>query len=273
MKMYESARKRRCRQPTQQNKKAMMSMFSRFRLYRTAPLLALSLLIFFPLSANAQTAGSNVLNVGWLHLYTDDASQPLTRQSPAGPATMAGSGATVSNANTPGLAYTRYLTDHFSLTLDIGLPPEFKLDGTGTLAGLHRLGTARQWSPALIAKWHFGEPNRTWRPYVGLGITHVWYSSIHLSSSLQTAVTAPFNGGVPGTATASLSSSWAPVFNVGVNYKLDRRWSIGVSLSYIPLDTDVEITGRNAAGAVISRHTTDVALDPYVGFLSLGYHF
>lgn len=228
---------------------------------------ALSALTAFSFPAAAQTAGSNVVNLGWFHLYTDDSSQPLTQTSPT-PGTFPGSGASVGNADTLGIAYTRFLTDNFALTLDAGIPPKFKLDGAGTLASRGELGTAKQWSPAVVAKWFFGEADAKWRPFVGVGVTHVWYSDVRLSQSMQSLVT-----GGTGTATANLSSSWAPVANVGVTYNLDAKWSIGFSLSYIPLDTDAEIIGRSPSGTVISRHTTNLTLDPYVTFLSVGYKF
>ncbi len=224
-----------------------------------------SLLAAFSLPAAAQSAGDNIVNLGWFHLYTDDSSQPLV--TAGGP--IPNSGATVSSADTVGIAYTHFFTDNFALTLDAGVPPKFKLDGEGSLAPLGRLGSAKQWSPALLAKWYFGQPNDKWRPFVGLGATHVWYSSVELSPSLQ-AFAAPVPG---GSASANLSSSWAPVANIGVNYNLNQKWSIGFSLSYIPLDTDAEIIGRSAGGAVISRSTTNLTLDPYVTFLSVGYKF
>lgn len=237
--------------------------------HRLAALSALSALAAFSLPAAAQSAGSNVVNVGWFHLYTDDSSQPL-RQTAPGQTTFAGSGAGVSSADTLGIAYTRFITDNFALTLDAGIPPKFKLDGEGTLASRGQLGTAKQWSPAIVAKWFFGEANAKWRPFVGVGVTHVWYSDVKLSQSLQSLVTP----GVPGgTATANLSSSWAPVANVGMTYNMNERWSIGFSLSYIPLDTNAEIIGRNAAGTPVTRHVTSLTLDPYVSFLSVGYKF
>ena len=86
----------------------------------------LSALTALSLPAAAQTAGSNVVNIGWFHLYTDDSSQPLRQTSP-GSTTFAGSGATVSSADTLGIAYTRFVTDNFAVTLDAGIPPKFKL--------------------------------------------------------------------------------------------------------------------------------------------------
>lgn len=227
---------------------------------------ALSLAAAFSLPAAAQSAGDNIVNVGWFHLYTDDSSEPL--RSVPGNVAFPGSGASVGNADTLGIAFTHFFTDNFALALDAGVPPEFKLKGEGSLASLGQLGTAKQWSPAIVAKWYFGGANDKWRPFVGLGVTHVWYSDVVLSRSLQSQVTAG-----TGTATAELSSSWAPVANVGVTYNIDKNWSIAASLSYIPLKTDALITGRSAGGTVISRNQTTLTLDPYVSFISVGYKF
>lgn len=232
---------------------------------------AISVAAAFSLPAAAQSAGDTIVNVGWFHLYTDDSSQTLQRISPF-PGPVAGSSATVGDADTLGLAFTHFVTDNVALTADLGIPPKFHLDGGGSLAGLGEIGTAKQWSPAVVAKWYFGDKNSKLRPFVGLGVTHVWYTDVELSPSLQNAVTPAIFGG-PGTATANLSSSWAPVYNIGLTYNFDAKWSLGFSLAYIPLDTDAEIIGRNAAGTVISRHTTNLTLDPYVTFLSLGYKF
>ncbi|RQO37463.1 OmpW family protein [Herminiimonas sp. KBW02] len=231
-------------------------------------LAAVSVLAAISLPAAAQQAGDNIVNVGWFHLRPDEKSEPLfSRMAPIGP--VAGSSATISNADTLGVAFTHFFTDNFALTADLGIPPKFKLYGGGTLASLGQLGEAKQWSPALIAKWYFGDKNSKLRPFVGLGVTRVWYSSVNLSSSLQRRVT----GNAPGgTATADLSSSWAPVANAGLTYNLTERWSLGLSVAYIPLKTDADITGR-IGNTVVSRNTTTLTLDPLVTFLSVGYKF
>ena len=227
---------------------------------------ALSLAAAFSLPASAQSAGDNIVNVGWFHLYTDDSSEPL-RSVPGNVATP-GSGASVGSADTVGIAFTHFFTDNFAVVLDAGVPPEFKLKGEGSLASLGQLGTAKQWSPAIVAKWYFGGANDKWRPFAGLGATRVWYSDVVLSRSLQTQV-----AGASGSGTAELSSSWAPVANVGVTYNIDKNWSIAASLSYIPLETHALITGRSAGGTVVSRNQTTLTLDPYVSFISVGYKF
>jgi outer membrane protein len=233
---------------------------------------ALSILAAFALPAAAQSAGSNVVNVGWFHFSPQDSSEPLTFApgSPL-PGALANSGASISNADTVGLALTHFYTDNFALTFDIGVPPKFTLTGNGSLASLGELGTAKQWSPAVVAKWFFGEANDRFRPFAGIGVTRVWYSDVNLSQSLQT--NALVSGGTGGTATADLSSSWAPVANGGVVYNFDKNWSLGLSVSYIPLHTYANITGRSASGTTVSQSSTKLTIDPIVTFLSVGYKF
>ncbi|WP_076592736.1 OmpW/AlkL family protein [Herminiimonas arsenitoxidans] len=233
---------------------------------------AISVFAAFSLPAAAQSAGDNIVNVGWFHLRPNESSEPLTFTQPAAVGTIAGSSASISNADTLGLAFTHFFTDNFALTADLGIPPKFKLYGGGTLAPLGELGKARQWSPAVIAKWYFGDKNSQLRPFVGLGLTRVWYSDVDLSQSLQASAARPAFGG-PGTATANLSSSWAPVANVGLTYNFNEKWSLGFSVAYIPLKTDAEIIGRNMAGTVISRSVTTLTINPLVTFLSVGYKF
>lgn len=231
-------------------------------------MIAASVLAAASLPASAQSAGSNVINLGWFHFDTHDSSEPLRQTYPASFA-IPGSGAKVGNADTVGIAYTRFFTDNFALTFDIGAPPKFDLDGKGSLAGLGHLGSAKQWSPAIVAKWFFGGAEDRFRPFVGLGATYVWYSDVHLSQSLVGLATQNTPG---GSASADLSSSWAPIANLGAVYNIDKKWSVGLSVSYIPLDTDANITGR-VGNTVVSRSRTNLTLDPLITFLSVGYRF
>jgi len=234
---------------------------------------ALSIAAAFAAPAMAQSAGSNIINLGWFHLAPQDSSSGLTKST----APLAGydpnSHSSVGNADTLGLAFTHFFTDNIAVTTDLGIPPKFKLTGQGNLGALGELGTAKQWSPAIVAKYYFGDATSKFRPFVGAGVTYVWYSDVKLSSTFQNR--ASLNTG--GTASASLSSSWAPVVNVGGTYNFDDKWSLSLSVSYIPLKTDADITGNptGVAAAVYGtqKYRTSITLDPIVSFLSVGYKF
>lgn len=242
---------------------------------------ALSIAAAFAAPAMAQTAGSNIVNFGWFHLAPQDSSQGITGVSGsiATGINAAGTGAnmhsSVGDADTFGLAFTHFFTDNIALTLDGGKPPVMTLTGKGTLSAFGQIGTAKQWSPALVAKYFFGSANDKFRPFVGLGITHVWYSDVNLNSAFQSYLATTSTSGT-GTAKASLSSSTAPVASIGGTYNMDDKWSIGFSLSYIPLKTDATITST-ASGAYAAygsnTYKTRLTVNPFVSFVSVGYKF
>jgi len=234
---------------------------------------ALSIAAAFAAPVMAQTAGSNIVNVGWFHLDPRDSSEPLRVVSPSS-VVKNGTGAAVNNADTLGVAFTHFFTDNFAVTTDAGIPPKFTLSGTGLLQSAGDLGTAKQWSPAVVAKWYFGEANSTFRPFVGAGVTYVWYSDAQLTPQFQQLLSASFtqNKYLGAASTVELSKSWAPVFNVGASYKLTDSWSLGLSVAYIPLKTSADIT-TYLPGGVIGKSTTTVTLNPIVTFLSVGYKF
>jgi len=228
-------------------------------------LAALSLLAACAAPAMAQQAGDNVVSVGWAHLGLNQSSEPLK----LGTFTVPNSGAHVSNADTAILQMTHFFTDNIAVTADLGIPPKFKLSGAGSLNGLGQLGTATQWSPAIVAKYYFGDANSQFRPFVGAGVTYVWYSNIKLTSSL----TGLLGGGDPGASTsADLSSSFSPVGTVGMAYNFDKNWSASFSLSYVPLDTKADLSTRHSDGTT-THATTKITLNPLVSILTVGYKF
>ncbi|MBP0600263.1 OmpW family protein [Herbaspirillum sp. LeCh32-8] len=232
---------------------------------------ALSVMAACAAPAMAQQAGSNIVNLGWFHLAPQDSSSGLSKLNGPGAGFYPNRTSSVSTADTVGIAFTHFFTDNFALTADLGIPPEFKLKGTGDLAALGELGKAKQWSPALVAKYYFGGANDKFRPFLGAGVTYVWYSDVSLSQAFQNSAALG-----NGTATASLSSSWSPVLNLGATYNFNDRWSMSLSVSYIPLKTDADITAQPAGAAAAlgaQRYKTTITLDPIVSFLSVGYKF
>jgi outer membrane protein len=224
-------------------------------------------------SAMAQKAGDWQVGAGWFHLAPQDSSKPLTLTSPVNQQ-LAGSGANVSNSDTLGFNATYFVDSHWAVEGVFGIPPKFKLDGAGTLAGVGELGQARQWSPTILGKYYFNEGQDKFRPFVGLGATYVWYNHVDLSSGLQNALSAQFRQ-APGTTTTSgkLDSSFAPVFNVGAAYQFDPHWGVSFSVSYIPLKTKAKLTTSTASGAQLATSEASIKLDPIVPYLALTYKF
>jgi outer membrane protein len=223
--------------------------------------------------ALAQQAGDWVLGAGWIHLAPQDSSDPLTLTSPVRQV-IPNSGASVSNADTLGLNAVYFVDSHWAVEGVVGVPPKFKLDGTGSLGPVGEIGSARQWSPTLLGKYYFNEGNAAFRPFVGLGVTYVWYSDVNLTPAMQGAVNGLLH--VPPAAartTADLDGSFAPVFNIGASYQFDQHWGMSFSVSYIPLKTTATLTTTSVTGRTLATAETKLKLNPITPYLALTYRF
>jgi outer membrane protein len=238
-----------------------------------AKALPVALLATFAASASAQKAGDTVLNVGAFYINTMDSSQPVSVTSPT-QTVLEGSGSKVNDASTLGIALTQYLTDNISLTLDGGIPPTFTLDGTGTLESVGKIGQAKQWTPALVAKYHFGDSATKFRPFVGAGIAYTWYSDIEVTDTFQKAISQKLSGGATtaGKSNIDLESSFSALLNVGATYAINDRWSLTGSVSYLFLKTKANIETTIPTVGVVKSHT-ELSIDPLVAFLAVGYKF
>ncbi|WP_233809269.1 OmpW/AlkL family protein [Paraburkholderia sp. HP33-1] len=224
--------------------------------------------------AHAQSAGQWMVNAGWMHMAPQDSSQPLTVNALGHTSTMEGTGASVADTDTFALTATYFVTDHIAIETILGVPPTLHLNGTGTLASLGELGNARSYSPALLAQYHFGEPSARLRPYVGAGVSYVWFNSVQLSAPLSSGqfLFSPATGTLlEGPTSASLSKSFAPIVNAGLTYNIDSHWSVGVSLSYVWLSSRATLTTHSAVGTVTT--TAKLKIDPVTSFVSIGYRF
>lgn len=222
-------------------------------------------------TAQAQSAGSNIISLGWFRVMPNSSADPLTVDSINGrPVGMVrpNTGADIETADTVGLAFAHFFTDNISADFIAGIPPKHDVKGTGDYAQYGKLGSVRQWSPALLVKYHFFEAKAKFRPYVGLGVNYTWFTDETISN--QDFVNHAF--GIPGARmSASADSSWNPVFNIGANYAINDNWFVGLSVSYVPVSTRATFTTQ-AAGVTIVSHTK-IKIDPVVTFLSVGYKF
>ncbi len=222
-------------------------------------------------TAQAQSAGSNIVSLGWFRVMPNSSADPLTVNSINGrPVGMSrpNTGADIESADTLGLAFSHFFTDNISAEFVVGIPPKHDVKGTGDFAQYGKLGSVRQWSPAVLVKYHFFEAKTKFRPYVGLGVNYTWFTDETISN--QDFVNHAF--GIPGAKmTASADSSWNPVFNIGANYAITDNWFVGLSVSYLPLSTRATFTTQAGPVTIVSH--TKIKIDPVVTFLSVGYKF
>jgi len=258
--------------------------------------------------AHAQHAGDNVAALGWFHVAPVDSSTQLTTNVAPTPIntplrlpnsfTSSGTGLSTGSADTVGLVFSHFLTDHIAVTSVAGVPPVFQIYGHGTIKppgpagalGLQDIGEAsanpivksvRQWSPALIFQYYFAEPTAKLRPFLGVGVSYNWFSDIQLSQNFVTSTQQNLGAilaagaGKPGQTqvSAKASSSWAPVFNAGVTYSITDHWGVVASVTYIPLKTTSSVIIKAADGSELSVSKADLKADPIISYLALTYKF
>ncbi|WP_354674836.1 OmpW/AlkL family protein [Cupriavidus alkaliphilus] len=270
--------------------------------------LVLAALASTALPAHAQKKGDNVVSAGWFHIRTHGQSGPLTTtlldvpiNYPLGlPSSFTAPGSSISssNANTLGLTFSHFVTDHIAITAVGGIPPEFKLYGHGELIppgpagalGRQSLGDpslnpiitkARQWSPAAMVQYHFLEPGTRFRPFLGLGVSYNFFTNIEVNPAFASSVNNNLGAilaagaGIPGptSVSADASSSWAPVFNIGGTYNFNEHWGLTAAVTYIPLKTTSTMTIKAANGTVLSTSKTKLEPNPLVFFVAASYKF
>ena len=164
-------------------------------------------------------------------------------------------------------------SDNIGAEVTIGLPPEFTQDlntPNGSVKTHPAAAKMKILTPAAVAKYFFGVPQDTWRPYLGLGVTHVSFNNATTNTSDGTVQA------LAGTS-ASFSSSWAPVYNAGVIYNINDKWSINGSVSYMPIKTTATFSGPgsaalpNGANPVTTRGDVSLNTTDYV--IRVGYKF
>lgn len=257
---------------------------------------------------HAQQAGDNVVSLGWFHIAPQYSSDPLTTHiapvpinEPLGlPAafTSAGTGLAVSNANTLGLTFTHFVTDHIALTALGGVPPEFRISGYGVIqppgpaGALGRenlsepsnnpiVGRVRQWTAGAMLQYFFGKAEAKFRPFLGIGLAYNWFTSFRLNPYFSQSINENLGSvlaagaGKPGptSVSAKSTSSWAPIFNIGASYAFDKHWQLNASVSYMPLKTYAETDIKAADGTLLAVSKAKLRADPIITLLAVSYRF
>jgi outer membrane protein len=221
-------------------------------------------------SALAQQAGDTIGSLGIAYISPDAKLGQMTATGPAGgafTAQLAGASADIDGKTTLSMSVLHMFTDDIAAEFTLGVPPKLNVNlNTPNGAGPSHPGaaTAKVLTPALVGKYLFLDKSSAYRPYLGLGLTRVSFSGVTVNKSDATV------NAVAGSS-ASLSSSWAPIYNGGVIYNINDKWSLNGSISYIPIKTDVTLAGAGAGTGTTTTGTLKINLVDYV--VRVGYKF
>lgn len=170
-----------------------------------------------------------------VHLDPADKSDPV-----------AGVGAsdrlTVSDKTIPEVDISYFFTPNWAAELILTYPQKHDvyLDGA-------KIGTFKHLPPSLLLQYHFTNSS-PFKPYLGAGINYTRISSVKL-----------LNGG------ADLENdSFGLAVQAGIDYAIDKNWSLNLDVKKVQIRSDVFIGGAKA-----SR----VKVDPVLLGVGVGYRF
>jgi outer membrane protein len=152
-------------------------------------------------------------------------------------------GVSVDSAWTAELDFTYFFTPNLAVEL-IAAAAKHQVNLNGN--GIGKVGVL---PPTLTLQYHFTQFG-VWKPYLGAGLNYTYFYDRELANdTLEIG-----------------SNSWGGALQGGVDYMLDRNWSVNFDLKYIWMDTDVTVksTGANLG---------DVNIDPWVLGVGVRYRF
>jgi len=115
-----------------------------------------------------------------------------------------------------------------------------------TLDGAN-IGSMKHLPPSLMLQYHFA-PDATIRPYLGAGINWTTFSKVKL-----------LNG-----AASMEHDSFGLALQAGVDFAIDKNWSINLDVKKVQIRSDVLIGGAKAS---------HLKVDPVLLGLGVGYRF
>lgn len=115
-------------------------------------------------------------------------------------------------------------------------------------AGSSKIGQIQALPPSLLIQYHFTDLG-AFKPYVGAGVNYTHFYKTHNI--------------LDGAANVD-SDSWGLVGQIGMDYVLNKNWSINVDAKYVQMATDVHLGSTNIG---------KLDLNPVTLGVGVGYRF
>jgi outer membrane protein len=156
-------------------------------------------------------------------------------------ATVAADSITVSDKTIPEIDISYYFTPNVSAELILTYPQKHDVMLNGTT-----IGSFKHLPPTLTAKYHF-TPDAKFSPYLGAGLNYTRISNVELPGNLDLS-----------------RNSFGLAVQAGVDYKLDKNWSLNLDIKKVQIRSDLR-----SSGVKIST----VQVDPWLFGVGVGYRF
>jgi len=153
-----------------------------------------------------------------------------------------GLGLTVNNKTIPELDISYFFSPNLAAELILTVPQKQKVSSNGS-----EIGTFKHLPPTLLMQYHF-TGLQGFKPYVGAGINYTDISKVDILS---------------GAAMLD-NHSWGGALQAGVDFPIDKNWSINLDVKKIYIKSDVYVGGASAG---------TLKLNPVAASVGIGYRF
>ena len=171
-----------------------------------------------------------------VHIDPADKSAPITALG------VAADQITVSSKTIPEVDISYFFTPNLAAELILTYPQKHRVYLSGT-----NIGTFKHLPPTLTLQYHF-TPAAQISPYVGAGVNYTRIGSVKL-----------LNG-----AGDLENNSFGFALQAGVDFKIDKNWSINLDVKKVQIRSDVFVGGAKVS---------DVKVDPVLVGVGVGYRF
>ena len=153
-----------------------------------------------------------------------------------------GLGLTVNNKTIPEIDISYFFSPNLAAELILTVPQKQKVSSFGA-----EIGTFKHLPPTLLMQYHF-TGLKGFKPYVGAGINYTDISKVDILS---------------GAAKLD-KDSWGGALQAGVDFPIDKNWSINLDVKKIYIKSDVYVGGVSAG---------TLKLNPVAASVGIGYRF
>ena len=165
------------------------------------------------------------------------------------------------------------VTDKFGVELLTATPFEHDIsaDVRGSSLSVDA-GSTKHLPPTLMVQWYPRGGQDGWQPYFGFGLNYTVFFDEDTDSELIDTLGA-LTDGVVQKADLDLDDSFGLAAQAGVDIPFSDRWAINIGVWYLDIDTEAEITAKDANGSQVAKVKFDVDIDPWVYNIGIAYKF
>jgi outer membrane protein len=157
---------------------------------------------------------------------------------------------TVDSNTIPEIDFSYYITKNIAAELILAIGTKHTVTAHADNGINYDLGKVNLLPPTLLAQWHFN-PDQTFDPYVGAGVSYVRAMDNNLTLAGTTPITIDRN-------------NWGVAIQAGMDYNLENKWLLNVDVKKMWFDTTVKANGTKI---------DQLDVDPWVVSLGFGKKF